>query len=895
MPLGASAWPLWQMNSAREAIEAFSVDARHLQASRVQRHRLRLDETLKGLWERVTAENSAIGEDKAQALLAHLYEKVEQRLHANEYDDFAAYDRERRRVRSEFLEKAPKQAAALAVMYEFMEDEVVKVARRFVGRVTLDASDVESRNAEEAAELRLQLNDATARLRVLEEALAASKARERKAREDSALEQERHSQDLVDLGQGRSKALRDLLAKYEEAKRGKVEAELQLSHAVEKIEELTEWKQMNSSRAIWDAVEAEQQQARAEEAMTMKDMASMLEVGACTYVHKRFRVGECVCVRVGVCVHILAYIQVGGQNQRLLAAETEKICRTLLGPSTKMAPACSSVYEDESWLRLSDKCPELAQLGQTLAEQQQEMLTRLKTVRTALEGDSRCPSCHPAEGIGPAGGAVPHEGSGETATQWRGNGGSIGLSPINVIESAAAPLQRAGGTGRQQHVTPCAMNEQQWFTPAGNQHQMFVPTSMSALLTPLPPTLTTDVAAVDGDVAIGGERQDGHQDGKCPGRFTVSEEVVAWESSAIKKRAADSEVTCQPMSPEIAWELAAEPSPPADAPAGGTRDAGSVSPVAQTDIAEASSLRCEAQTDSQEAAHSSQAPDASTDNTHSRREASVRIKQAFTALQDVGAALPSTSSPCNVNEGASHGRTPASGEAAQPFPVQVSPEGGSGAHGNRTIENYGGSSRHQRPIVQMVERNSQDQQRRSSLMTRIETLERSIASVSDSVSVARTSPIPSVSSHAASTWEFVDGGRKKNMVTACRVSRAGLQVEGVGRKYTEYEVLVMLSAGQMLTLQKRFREFAQLHASLALLYPHIEQPPIAAKLFASKKWFGRFDPEFVECRRCWLDQYVSALILSPEVNQSKLLNTFLSAAVVPPPPTPVAAAAQLTK
>ena len=114
MPLGASAWTLWQMNSAREAIEAFSVDARHLQASRVQRHRLRLDETLKGLWERVTAENSAIGEDKAQALLAHLYEKVEQRLHANEYDDFAAYDRERRRVRSEFLEKAPKQAAALA-------------------------------------------------------------------------------------------------------------------------------------------------------------------------------------------------------------------------------------------------------------------------------------------------------------------------------------------------------------------------------------------------------------------------------------------------------------------------------------------------------------------------------------------------------------------------------------------------------------------------------------------------------------------------------------------------------------------------------------------------------------------------------------------------------------
>ena len=59
-----------------------------------------------------------------QELLTQVYHEVEVRLHADEFTDFAHYDRERRRVRSAFLEKAPKQAAALAVMYEFMEDEV---------------------------------------------------------------------------------------------------------------------------------------------------------------------------------------------------------------------------------------------------------------------------------------------------------------------------------------------------------------------------------------------------------------------------------------------------------------------------------------------------------------------------------------------------------------------------------------------------------------------------------------------------------------------------------------------------------------------------------------------------------------------------------------------------
>lgn len=66
MPLSTCDLSLWQMNAARDAIDSFAAEARHLQASRVQRHRLRLDETIKGLWERIHADNCSVGEHKAQ-------------------------------------------------------------------------------------------------------------------------------------------------------------------------------------------------------------------------------------------------------------------------------------------------------------------------------------------------------------------------------------------------------------------------------------------------------------------------------------------------------------------------------------------------------------------------------------------------------------------------------------------------------------------------------------------------------------------------------------------------------------------------------------------------------------------------------------------------------------
>ena len=56
------------------------------------------------------------------------------------------------------------------------------------------------------------------------------------------------------------------------------------------------------------------------------------------------------------------------------------------------------------------------------------------------------------------------------------------------------------------------------------------------------------------------------------------------------------------------------------------------------------------------------------------------------------------------------------------------------------------------------------------------------------------------------------------------------------------------------------------------------------QLFTSraKNWFGRFDPDFIECRRFWLDEYMGALVRNAELASSNILNHFLSAAVVQP-------------
>jgi len=151
----------------------------------------------------------------------------------------------------------------------------------------------------------------------------------------------------------------------QEAKRGKVEAELQLSHAVEKIEELSEWKAMNSSRAIWEAVEARDHQAREEE----EELKQALQ----------------------------ALLQTGETNLQHLTQEAQGICRALGTADAPVALPCE--IDIEGWGVLAERSPELASLGQTLAAGQAQLLTQLVAVRAALDGggSSRCPSCQASE------------------------------------------------------------------------------------------------------------------------------------------------------------------------------------------------------------------------------------------------------------------------------------------------------------------------------------------------------------------------------------------------------------------------------------------------------------------------------------------------------------------
>jgi hypothetical protein len=155
-------------------------------------------------------------------------------------------------------------------------------------------------------------------------------------------------------------------------------------------------------------------------------------------------------------------------------------------------------------------------------------------------------------------------------------------------------------------------------------------------------------------------------------------------------------------------------------------------------------------------------------------------------------------------------------------------------------------------------------------LTRIELLERSI---SETLSNTRASPAPSMTSRAtsASKWEFVEGARTHNMVSECRVARAVMRVEGMGRRYTAYEVNVVTGGGQSCSVAKRFSDFLELHNSLCSMYPMLLMPPVASQLFASRTR---------SCRRVWLDEYMTCLVRTGELNKSQLVNNFLSASGV---------------
>ena len=247
----------------------------------------------------------------------------------------------------------------------------------------------------------------------------------------------------------------------QEAKRGKVEAELQLSHAVEKIEELSEWKAMNSSRAIWEAVEARDHQAREEEEELKQALQALLQTGETNLQHLT-QEAQGICRALGTAdapvalpceidiegwgvlaerspelaslgqtlaagqaqlltqlvavraaleasdqqahqeveelkLAVHALLQTGETNLRHLTQETQGICRALFAADAPVA--LPGEVEVEGWEVLADRSPELASLGQTLAAGQAQLLTQLVAVRAALDGggSSRCPSCQASE------------------------------------------------------------------------------------------------------------------------------------------------------------------------------------------------------------------------------------------------------------------------------------------------------------------------------------------------------------------------------------------------------------------------------------------------------------------------------------------------------------------
>ena len=804
MPLSTCDLSLWQMTSAREAIDGFDALTRHLQGSRVQRHRLRLDETIKALWERFNAANCTAGEDKAQALLAQLYYPVDQRLHADEYSDFAQYDRDRRRVRCDFLDKAPKQAAALAVMYEFMEDEVAKVAKRFVNRVAMKAINCESAKDEEAQALKLEVSNLTLRLESVESALAESKARERKAREELAVRQEEHAQEVLELGEGGSKAMRSLLANCEEAKRGKAEAELQLLHAVETIEELSEWKAMNSSRAIWDAVEARDQQAHEEEEELKQAMQALL--------------------------------QAGETNLRLLTEETQGICRALFAADAPVVPP--GEVEMDGWGVLAERSPELASLGQTLAAGQAQLLTRLVAVRAALDGggSSRCPSCQASEmetaprsslAHGAADGVSERERLGERAGKdLPSRHSSVALSPIQLPthQSEHSCLDGAERGGQAQIATPSmadVVEEHQWFTPApvrmdqpaggdetaklgaGPGAGFKSPLAMGPVTSPAPrpplaPPLPCPQAAraaaedagsaatdsVEGSVHIAGAssnlaiassplvphmRQVQGSDvaahapssARAP-EVSVTEEVLQCAAQndqgavAQPKRVAASApgalgkcLSKCVFSEEFVWELTG-----ADTASRGTQ-----SPPLSARSAHAAPPQ---QQQTRSHAHVADTP--------------ARIEHAFRVLQD-GGNLPQPKA-ASTEAASAHASAHVSEHAPRAVELFAS-AGAAAAVQGAAAQRQRRTSTSPRADALMAARNSEDDRRRTGILARIELLERSI---SETLSNARGSPAPSITSRATSQWDLVEGVRPHHVVSGCRVTRAAMRVEGMGRR-----------------------------------------------------------------------------------------------------------------
>jgi hypothetical protein len=247
MPLGSSELSQWHAGEARRAHVRFGDGGAALQAKRRHRQVAQLEEHLTARWDALCAQNARVGEDGARALVGELLADVELRLASGELADFAAFERERRRARAAFLERAPRHPAALAVLHEFMEDAVSAGAARCAARAARAAQAAEGALRGRVAELEAALgearaaaaqaaSDARARAGGLEEALAAGRAREEALAAEAARTAEAHAAEVREVAQAHAGALRAALAELDDARRARAAAELAAQHAHDRVD-----------------------------------------------------------------------------------------------------------------------------------------------------------------------------------------------------------------------------------------------------------------------------------------------------------------------------------------------------------------------------------------------------------------------------------------------------------------------------------------------------------------------------------------------------------------------------------------------------------------------------------------------------------------------------------
>ena len=114
------------------------------------------------------------------------------------------------------------------------------------------------------------------------------------------------------------------------------------------------------------------------------------------------------------------------------------------------------------------------------------------------------------------------------------------------------------------------------------------------------------------------------------------------------------------------------------------------------------------------------------------------------------------------------------------------------------------------------------------------------------------------------------------LAAACKVTGVSMCLDTKGKSFTKYHLVVLLAHGGTLDVGRRYSDFVRLHSKLVRLFPHVSFPKVANYLFSnSGSWFNRFDPELIQRRQVWVEEYLMALIHMPECEKSEPFRRFL--------------------